>query len=288
MHTLLTQSSPSQRLQSHLRSFLSRFTQAQLSAVLHPQDIATTREHAYNVPQKGSNSFRTLQTNQLTSSNVGRVPCARAEESSGHRRDDHIAAGNHQCGRHDDEHYESEEYETISGSGKTITVNPRAPKKAGSLAASHPVNEASDTDRYVQRAFDGIESTINSRWAWKDLPQQLSQCSESLCKGSNSPGARLVAIRSRLRNEQHMAIALDRVAAVLLACMRDDLGESFKGPRNKGFRVSIIGNRLLAEQLNMSRNEVLQEIRGSLPYHFAHDMISPGIILLLGARSQDM
>lgn len=263
----LTQCSCAQRLQSSLRSFLSRFTQGQLSAILSPQSLAHDAQHVspmrkhatYHEPQRRFNSARILEIDGHSSLGVGQT---------------------HLCGCHDGEDEESEEPETISECGTT--------KPAGSLAAPHPVAETSNTDRFVQRAFDGIESTINSRWAWKDLPQQLSQCSQSLCKGSISPGTRLVALRSRLRNEQHMAIALDRVAAVLFACMRDDLGESFQGPRSKGNRVSIIGNRLLAEQLNMSRNEVLQEIRGSLPYCFAHDMISPGIILLLGARSQDM
>lgn len=85
-----------------------------------------------------------------------------------------------------------------------------------------------------------------------------------------------------------MSVAIDRVAAVLLVSLRHDLGESYHGPREKGYRPTIMGNKLLGDQWQKSRKEVIEEIRGALAYYFAEELISPGINLLLGSRSQDM
>ncbi|KAK4062535.1 uncharacterized protein Triagg1_9905 [Trichoderma aggressivum f. europaeum] len=85
-----------------------------------------------------------------------------------------------------------------------------------------------------------------------------------------------------------MAIAIDRVAAVLLVDMRDDLGGSYDGVREKGFRTAIVGNKMLAEQWKKTHKEVVEEIRAAITYNFAEQIISPGINLLLGSRSQDV
>lgn len=145
-----------------------------------------------------------------------------------------------------------------------------------------------NADRIVIRAYKAIVNIINLRWSLTELPSQVSLLATTKNNQFDNPGARLFALRSKLRNEQHMAIAIDRVAAVLLVDMRDDLGESYKGTREKGFRTAIAGNKLLADQWNKSHKEVTEEIRAGITYNFAEQIISPGINLLLGSRSQDV
>ncbi|KKP03988.1 hypothetical protein THAR02_03903 [Trichoderma harzianum] len=45
---------------------------------------------------------------------------------------------------------------------------------------------------------------------------------------------------------------------------------------------------MLAEQWEKSHKEVVEEIRAAITYNFAEQIISPGINLLLGSRSQDV
>ncbi|RFU79730.1 hypothetical protein TARUN_2484 [Trichoderma arundinaceum] len=147
---------------------------------------------------------------------------------------------------------------------------------------------SSDADHIVIRAYKAIVNVINLRWSLTGLPSQVSLLTIAERGHLDNPGARLFALRSKLRNEQHMAIAIDRIAAVLLVDMRDDLGESYDGVREKGFRTAIVGNKMLADQWNKSHKEVIEEIRAAITYNFAEQIISPGINLLLGSRSQDV
>jgi hypothetical protein len=156
---------------------------------------------------------------------------------------------------------------------------------AGGLIKKLTSNSA---DHIVIRAYEAIINVINLRWSLTGLPSQVSLLTAAETSHSDSPGARLFALRSRLRNEQHMAIAIDRVAAVLLVGMRDDLGESYDGVREKGFRTAVVGNKMLADQWDKSHKEVIEEIRAAITYSFAEQIISPGINLLLGSRSQDV
>lgn len=154
----------------------------------------------------------------------------------------------------------------------------------GSIKGVYP----SDADHIVIRAYKAIVNVINIRWSLTGLQSQASLLAIAERGHLDNPGARLFALRSKLRNEQHMAIAIDRVAAVLLVDMRDDLGESYDGVREKGFRTAIVGNKMLADQWKKSHKEVIEEIRAAITYNFAEQIISPGINLLLGSRSQDV
>ncbi|KAL7949184.1 hypothetical protein V8C42DRAFT_313550 [Trichoderma barbatum] len=148
--------------------------------------------------------------------------------------------------------------------------------------------QSSDADHVVVRAYKAIVNIMNIRWSLTGLQSQASLLSTSERGDLDNPGARLLALRSRLRNEQHMALAIDRVAAVLLVNMRDDLGASYDGVREKGFRTAIVGNKMLAHQWTKSHKQVIEEIRAAITYNFAEQIISPGINLLLGSRSQDI
>ncbi|KAH0522156.1 hypothetical protein TsFJ059_006052 [Trichoderma semiorbis] len=145
-----------------------------------------------------------------------------------------------------------------------------------------------DADHFVIRAYKAIVNVMNLRWSLTGLQNQTSLLAIAERDHLDNPGARLFALRSKLRNEQHMAIAIDRVAAVLLVDMRDDLGGSYDGVREKGFRTAIVGNKMLAEQWKKTHKEVVEEIRAAITYNFAEQIISPGINLLLGSRSQDV
>ncbi|KAL6798793.1 hypothetical protein J3E68DRAFT_436341 [Trichoderma sp. SZMC 28012] len=149
-------------------------------------------------------------------------------------------------------------------------------------------SQAMDADHFVIRAYKAIVNVMNLQWSLTGLQNQTSLLAIAERDHLDNPGARLFALRSKLRNEQHMAIAIDRVAAVLLVDMRDDLGGSYDGVREKGFRTSIVGNKMLAEQWKKTHKEVVEEIRAAITYNFAEQIISPGINLLLGSRSQDV
>ncbi|KAL6822393.1 hypothetical protein V8C40DRAFT_275759 [Trichoderma camerunense] len=159
-----------------------------------------------------------------------------------------------------------------------------------SNAAGSPTREfqSIDADHFVIRAYKAIVNVTNLRWSLTGLQNQTSLLAIAERGHLDNPGARLFALRSKLRNEQHMAIAIDRVAAVLLVDMRDDLGGSYDGVREKGFRTAIMGNKMLAEQWKKTHKEVVEEIRAAITYNFAEQIISPGINLLLGSRSQDV
>lgn len=159
-----------------------------------------------------------------------------------------------------------------------------------SNAAGSPTRESQsiDADHFVIRAYKAIVNVMNLRWSLTGLQNQTSLLAITERGHLDNPGARLFALRSKLRNEQHMAIAIDRVAAVLLVDMRDDLGGSYDGVRGKGFRTAIMGNKMLAEQWKKTHKEVVEEIRAAITYNFAEQIISPGINLLLGSRSQDV
>ncbi|KAL6700182.1 hypothetical protein J3F84DRAFT_205181 [Trichoderma pleuroticola] len=149
-------------------------------------------------------------------------------------------------------------------------------------------SQSIDADHFVIRAYKAIVNVMNLRWSLTGLQNQTSLLAMTERGHLDNPGARLFALRSKLRNEQHMAIAIDRVAAVLLVDMRDDLGGSYDGVREKGFRTAIMGNKMLAEQWKKTHKEVVEEIRAAITYNFAEQIISPGINLLLGSRSQDV
>ncbi|KAL7781590.1 hypothetical protein V8C43DRAFT_319680 [Trichoderma afarasin] len=148
--------------------------------------------------------------------------------------------------------------------------------------------QPNNADHFVIRAYKAIVNVMNLRWSLTGLQNQTSLLAIAEKDHLDNPGARLFALRSKLRNEQHMAIAIDRVAAVLLVDMRDDLGGSYDGVREKGFRTAIVGNKMLAEQWKKTHKEVVEEIRAAITYNFAEQIISPGINLLLGSRSQDV
>ncbi|KAL7928624.1 hypothetical protein V8C35DRAFT_325810 [Trichoderma chlorosporum] len=159
---------------------------------------------------------------------------------------------------------------------------------------SNPVDDSmkefqsKDADHIVIRAYKAIVNVMNLRWSLTGLQSQASLFAVSKKDQLDNPGARLFALRSKLRNEQHMAVAIDRVAAVLLVDMRDDLGVSYDGVRERGFRTAAMGNKMLAEQWGKTHKEVIEEIRAAITYNFAEQIISPGINLLLGSRSQDV
>ncbi|KAL5094069.1 hypothetical protein Trisim1_008179 [Trichoderma cf. simile WF8] len=159
-----------------------------------------------------------------------------------------------------------------------------------SIAAGSSMRESQlmDADHFVIRAYKAVVNVMNLRWSLTGLQNQTSLLAVAEKGHLDNPGARLFALRSKLRNEQHMAIAIDRVAAVLLVDMRDDLGGSYDGVREKGFRTAIMGNKMLAEQWKKTHKEVVEEIRAAITYNFAEQIISPGINLLLGSRSQDV
>ena len=143
-------------------------------------------------------------------------------------------------------------------------------------------------DHFVNRAYNAIINAKSLPWIWSGVSSSTSELPMARDCEFDNPGCRLIALRSNLRKEQHMSVAIDRVAAVLLVSLRHDLGESYHGPREKGYRPTIMGNKLLGDQWQKSRKEVIEEIRGALAYYFAEELISPGINLLLGSRSQDM
>ncbi|UKZ83613.1 hypothetical protein TrVFT333_011422 [Trichoderma virens FT-333] len=159
---------------------------------------------------------------------------------------------------------------------------------SNAASGSMKVFQSNDADHIVIRAYKAIVNVMNLRWSVTGLPSQASLLAISERDHLGNPGARLFALRLKLRNEQHMAIAIDRIAAVLLVDMRDDLGGSYDGVREKGFRTAIVGNKMLADQWKKSRKEVVEEIRAAITYNFAEQIISPGINLLLGSRSQDV
>ncbi|PKK52931.1 hypothetical protein CI102_2211 [Trichoderma harzianum] len=177
----------------------------------------------------------------------------------------------HSGSRHDDDDIDQE----LSTSSNAAGSSMREPQ---------PV----DADHFVIRAYKAIVNVMNLRWSLTGLQNQTSLLAIAEKDHLDNPGARLFALRSKLRNEQHMAIAIDRVAAVLLVDMRDDLGGSYDGVREKGFRTAIMGNKMLAEQWKKTHKEVVEEIRAAITYNFAEQIISPGINLLLGSRSQDV
>ncbi|KAL7913600.1 hypothetical protein GGI35DRAFT_216896 [Trichoderma velutinum] len=159
---------------------------------------------------------------------------------------------------------------------------------SNTAGSSMSESQSIDADHFVIRAYKAIVNVMNIRWSLTGLENQTSLLAITEKDHLDNPGARLFALRSKLRNEQHMAIAIDRVAAVLLVDMRDDLGGSYDGVRGKGFRTAIMGNKMLAEQWKKTHKEVVEEIRAAITYNFAEQIISPGINLLLGSRSQDV
>ncbi|KAF3055372.1 hypothetical protein CFAM422_013157 [Trichoderma lentiforme] len=176
----------------------------------------------------------------------------------------------------------SSSYDDDDGIDQELSTSSNA--AGSSMRESQPM----DADHFVIRAYKAIVNVMNLRWSLTGLQNQASLLAMAKGDHLDNPGARLFALRSKLRNEQHMAIAIDRVAAVLLVDMRDDLGGSYDGVREKGFRTAIVGNKMLAEQWKKTHKEVVEEIRAAITYNFAEQIISPGINLLLGSRSQDV
>ncbi|KAL6793475.1 hypothetical protein GGI42DRAFT_150009 [Trichoderma sp. SZMC 28013] len=259
--------------------------------LLHGADFtkaSSTIKGKINAPSTGANHGATRISKQTASTHVGlRIYSAPMAHKS--------------CGL-------SQALSATSNSASNMSISPRhqPPLKAhggshddddtdqepstSSNAAGSSMRESQsiDADHFVIRAYKAIVNIMNLRWSLTGLQNQTSLLTIAERDHLDNPGARLFALRSKLRNEQHMAIAIDRVAAVLLVDMRDDLGGSYDGVREKGFRTAIVGNKMLAEQWKKTHKEVVEEIRAAITYNFAEQIISPGINLLLGSRSQDV
>ncbi|KAL6819352.1 hypothetical protein J3E69DRAFT_357849 [Trichoderma sp. SZMC 28015] len=180
------------------------------------------------------------------------------------------------------------EAHSSSHDGDDDDIDQELSTSSNAAGSSMRESQPNNADHFVIRAYKAIVNVINLRWSLTGLQNQTAILAVAERGHLDNPGARLFALRSKLRNEQHMAIAIDRVAAVLLVDMRDDLGGSYDGVREKGFRTAIVGNKMLAEQWKKTHKEVVEEIRAAITYNFAEQIISPGINLLLGSRSQDV
>ncbi|KAL7952821.1 hypothetical protein V8C34DRAFT_318721 [Trichoderma compactum] len=169
--------------------------------------------------------------------------------------------------------------QALSITGNSASYQSISPRHLPPLEAHGGIHDDDDTDRERSTSSNAagssmrtIVNVMNLRWTLTGLQNQTSLLAMAERDHLDNPGARLFAL----------------LAAVLLVDMRDDLGGSYDGVREKGFRTAIVGNKMLAEQWKKTHKEVVEEIRAAVTYNFAEQIISPGINLLLGSRSQDV